>query len=133
MIHQVGINLTDDLVEDLLNTSDQDLLQEYDDKQKDCIVNSMQEIFKKSCNQFGIKKLERAKQEVTNNKTKQNKILHISDPVYAREKINNFFAHNKENTAFTMAARNAEELSDQDIIGLYNRMVRLNIISDENE
>lgn len=128
------MNLADELAKDILNATDQELIEEFDDEGLDLddVANATKAVFESCCSDIGIEKLNKAQRELKKNKANQPVLKPMIDPAYARSRIKQVFDNNKIENQFTMAARNADELSDADIVGLYNRMLRLNIISNDS-
>ena len=123
--------LADVLVDDIMNTSDEDILAEitedYGDSEK--LANDMRALFETTIEEFGKSKLAAAKQAVKEARSESAAVVNI-DQSDARRRYNKMITDDKK---LTMAARKGSEQSERDIMNTIEDLAELGAFDDEEE
>lgn len=126
--------LADALVEDILNTTDQEILDEAreDYGNAKAGADEVRALFQLAKTKMAKGRLEAAKKGLTAHRSKEmGKVLPF-EMTKARQLVARFAANDSElQGRLTMAARKGEELSDQDIQGIIEDMIELGILSKD--
>jgi len=127
--------LTDALVEDILNASDEDILKEavedYGDPNGEAA--KVRALYEKTQVMMSKKRLLMAKSAVDQEKCLRRNIPHIN-PNEARGKLEAILRENPEaSREFTLAARKGQELSDSDVVGMLEDLQELGLYHPEDD
>lgn len=118
--------LADMLVEDVLNTSDEDLLREFSEEGGDPeqFATEMRELFDTTVLRSNKQRMAAAKAGVAANRQKSRTAvkLHASD---ARRRLRTILSNPNVPAGLTLAARNESELSDADVLGMLEDLKEL--------
>ena len=123
-------NLTDELLKDLLEVTDEEILAEAveDGVDIDQAVASVRSLIEQ--NRYKIAK-EKIKSQKAGFSPQKGKIIDIAE---AREKIKKALKQKSTHAdSFIMAARSGENLPDEDILGCYEDMVELGLIKEDQD
>ncbi len=126
--------LANALVEDVLATSDREILAEFTETHGDPRKNSdaMRSLFEKSVLNVRKARLRAAQAGVTADRTSATarKIVSIED---ARGKLRRVLASCPPHVKFTLAARNEDELSDADVLGMLQDLEELGVVPPDDK
>lgn len=128
--------LADALVEDILNASDEDILAEFRETQGDPAKNaaSMCALFEKTVIAMNKQRLADAKAGVAaarrGTAPASMKTIDITE---ARRRLRGVLDTSINNQPVTIAARKESELSDADVLGIYDDLKELGIIAPDDE
>ncbi len=125
--------LADALVEDILEMSDEELIEEIGDLQEvQRIATDTQSLFENSVIATGKARLAAAKTAVTANQLERSATVVALDPSAARRRIDRALASDPETQRkLTLAARKGEGLSDSDIQGMLEDLAELGVLPDD--
>jgi len=129
--------IADKLIDDLFETSDQELLAEAIDDYGDVdeAVADVKNIWKNAQQTTGKRRLQTAKQSLTNQRDLHSKStsINITNISNARKFLRNII-DNKDNLPgqLTLAARNLDDLTDEDVLKILNDLHELGAISDKD-
>ncbi|MDR3579203.1 MAG: hypothetical protein P4L44_04475 [Oryzomonas sp.] len=128
-------HLTDALVEDILNTSDKEILSEAaeDSGSPEAEATRVREILKTAQTLAAKKRLSAARLAVAQQKKEPQKGKVITlDPLQARRTLATILQKHPESTQeFTLAARKGKELSDSDVLSMLEDLRELGIYDPE--
>lgn len=134
--HEGLDRLTDLMVEDILSTPDADIindLQEFKDEPK-VAADRMRSIIGQARNVIAKRRLEAAKVAVAASKRHQSISTTATDPAAARQLLKRLAANDPDvRQKITLAARNEDELSDRDIVGILDDLRELGVIPEDDE
>jgi hypothetical protein len=127
--------LADALVDDIINTPDDDILaeitEEYGDTDK--LAADMRTLFENTVQEAGKAKLAAAKRAVNETRGKGATVLGI-DEAKARRRYEDILAADKElSDKLTMAARKGEGQSKRDIMYTIEDLAELGVFDDEED
>lgn len=125
--------LVDVLVEDLLDASDEEIISEFAETHGDPAKNSvdMRALFEKSVLKANKDHLRAAKVAVAASRAAPtSKFVSMAN---ARERLGQVLASCPPDTKLTLAARNENELSDADVLGMLQDLEELGIITPDDE
>jgi len=124
------LRLADALVEDIMNASDEEIMNELKDEGDDLAQSAAatRALFDKAAIVAAKGKLLDAKAAVAANRQRSVAILKL-DPTKVRERLRRIIANDPEE--FTMAARKGDVLSDEDVRGIIEDLVELGLIDDD--
>jgi hypothetical protein len=126
--------LVDVLVEDVLDASDEEILAEFAETHGDTAKNSaeMRALFEKSVLKANKDRLRAAKAglAVSRAAAPAPKIVNIEN---ARERLRRVLAACPPDMKLTLAARNENELSDADVLGMLQDLEELGIVPPDDE
>jgi hypothetical protein len=128
--------LADELVDDILNTSDEDILAELKEKGEDPdrIAAEMRALFDQTSISMNKRRLAAAKAgAAAARRTSANVSVRMTDMAAARRRLRQVLDSAGHNQKLTMAARKEDELSDADVLGLLEDFVRLGIPLPEDD
>ena len=124
--------LADEMVDNIINTSDTEILKEIKEEYGDpsLVSKKFNELLKKSQIEAGKAKLKSAQEAL---KQSKNKPVDISkNNLNAKEKLSKFLNDNPQfKEKLTLAARNAEDISENDAIWLLDDLEELKKLSDD--
>ena len=118
--------LSDELIDDIINTPDSEILQEVkeDYGKSDYLANKFRNILEKSKIEVGKQKLQLAKEELRK-KNNQNQIV-IQDDTNAKERLLKYIKENPGKfDEITLAARNGNDISEEDAKGILEDLKEL--------
>jgi hypothetical protein len=125
--------LVNALVEDVLTTSDQEILAEYTEAYGDPKKNSdaMKTLFEKSVLKVRKKRLRAAQAGVAADRlfSTAPKVVSIEN---ARGRLRRVLASCPPHVKLTLAARNEDELSDADVLGMLQDLEELGIVAPDD-
>lgn len=125
------------LIEDILSATDQEVLDDAREHYGDprAAADTVRAIFQQAKLKAGKAKLETARRDLDSQRANATRAAMSLDMAKARQLVAKYAANDSDvHGRLTMAARKAEELSDQDIRGIIDDMIELGIISvDGNE
>lgn len=128
--------LADALVEDILTTSDEDILAEFKETQGDPAQNAvaMRALFEKTVIAMNKQRLADAKAAVAAARrwTAPASVKTV-DIVEARRRLRRVLDTAPNNQPVTIAARKESELSDADVLGMYEDLNELGVIAPDDE
>lgn len=126
--------LADALVEDILNTSDEDILAEFQESQGDPERNAvdMRSRFEKCLIAANKQRLAAAKAGVAANRLTTGGRASIIDMAKARARLRAVLDAPSLPPTLTLAARNESELSDSDILGMLDDLRELGVLPPED-
>lgn len=128
--------LADALVEDILKTSDQDILAETTEDTGDpaAVAAEVRALFEKAVTKTEKARLAAAKRAVAAERD-QPAVVTPFDPAKARLRLNRIIANDDPETArkLTLAARKGEGLSDDDVRGMLEDMEELGILPADDQ
>lgn len=128
-------NLDSALIDDLLATPDGDFLEEVKASGRDPRVaaDRVRAIVAKGSAQAAKSKLRAAKAAVAASRARSAPIPSHLDAAHARQFLKELSANDPEfRKRMTLAARNEEELSDEDILGIIEDLRELGALPDED-
>ena len=129
--------LTDFFVDDILSTSDEDILAEFREAHGDPNLNAvkMRELFEKSLLKSNKKRLAAAKAGVADSRRPSAVSMTVPiDMRAARARLRRMIDRPGAPQKITLAARKEQELSDLDILGMLEDLQELGILlSDDNQ
>ena len=123
-------NLTDELLKDLLEATDEEIIAEAaeDGVDIDQAVASVRSLIEQNRYKIAQEKIRSKKARFSPNSSK------IVDVAEARKRILKALEQNPNHAdSFTMAARSGTNLSDEDILGCYEDMIELGLIKDDQD
>jgi len=123
-------NLTDDLLKDLLETTDEGIIAEAveDGVDVDQAVASVRSLIEQNRYKIAQEKIRFQKAGLS---PKRSKIVDIDE---ARKRIIKALEQNPTHAdSFIMAARSGKNLPDEDILGCYEDMVELGLIKEDQD
>lgn len=129
-------NLDDTLIDDLLATSDSDFLEEVKASGSDprAAADRVRVIVDQGRTLAAKSKLRAAKAAVAASQTTSTRIPFHFDAAHARQLLKDLSANDPEfRKKITLAARNEEELSDEDILGIIEDLRELGIFLDAGD
>lgn len=128
--------LTEALVKDVLESSDGEILEDANEDFGDAskLANEMRELIDRAISEEGKKRLQAAKQRVAERKGhagSSTKILHL--PLDEKRSKFRDLANNDRNLldGMTLAARNEDELTEQDLDAVFEALLRLGAIDED--
>ena len=128
------IRLADALVEDVLAASDQEILAEITETHGDPAKNAeaMRALFEKSVLKLNKDRLQAAKAGLAASRATVpvSKIVSMAN---ARERLRRVLAACPSDVKLTLAARNENELSDSDVLGMLQDLEELGVESPDDE
>lgn len=131
--------LTDILVDDILQTTDAEILSEVEDNGKSvkAEVNSLREILKKAEKQVAKSRLVSARAAIDRQKKAEQvakgKAIRLS-PEDARLALDTILRKHPESTQeFTLAARKGRDLSDTDVMSMLEDLQELGLYAPDDE
>jgi hypothetical protein len=128
-----ALRLADALVEDILSTPDRDVLAEYADLKGDPKKNSdaMRALFEMSVLKVRKSRLHAAQAAVAADRLSSptSKVTNIDD---ARGRLRRLLASCPPQVKLTLAARNEDELSDADVLGMLLDLKELGFAAPED-
>jgi hypothetical protein len=121
--------LGDALVEDILETSDEDILKEaatdYGDINRE--AERLRAVYVKSRATAAKKRLQSAQEAIKQQKERRGNVLYM-DPKNARRKLDTLLRdHPDAASGLTLAARKGQDLSDEDVLGMLEDLEELGI------
>jgi hypothetical protein len=126
--------LVDVLVEDVLAASDEEILAEFAESQSDPAKNSieMRALFEKSVLKANKDRLREAKAGLAASRAAApaSKIVSMEN---VRERLRRALASCPPDVMLTLAARNENELSDADVLGMLEDLEELGITTPDDE
>jgi hypothetical protein len=119
--------LADALVDDILNASDEDILTEFQESYGDPGRNAeeMQAIFEKSILTANKRRLAAAKVGAAASRIKGSTGAALIDITEARRRLRAVLDNPEASKKLTMAARKESELSDADVLGMFEDLDEL--------
>lgn len=125
-------HIVDLMVDDVLEASDEDILQEASEENVDvkACTQKVHTLIQEAVFEHNKFKLEEAKRQVQENKTQNKERLSIVGIERKREIFRNLSSNDNEGS-FTMAARKEEDLSDHDIESALQDMLELGVIDED--
>lgn len=121
--------LADALVEDIFNMSDEEVMSENADADAASDDAQLKELFETALVKANKKRLAAAKAGAAAAREPTMRIVSpVVDIATARERIRYLVGSTELPQPLTLAARNEEELSDADILSLYEDLVELGIL-----
>ncbi len=126
--------LVEVLVEDVLDASDEEILAEFTETRGDPAKNSaeMRALFEKSVLKANKDRLRAAKVAVAASRAAAPTSKFVS-MANARERLRRVLASCPPDMKLTLAARNENELSDADVLGMLQDLEELGIIRPDDE
>jgi hypothetical protein len=128
-----ALRLADALVEDILSTPDREILAEFTDLNGDPRKNSdaMRALFEKSVLKVKKARLHAAQAGVAADRipSPARKVVSIED---ARGRLRRVLASCPPHVKLTLAARNEDELSDADVLGMLQDLEELGIVAPDD-
>ncbi|MCB2009561.1 MAG: hypothetical protein KDF64_02955 [Geminicoccaceae bacterium] len=121
--------LADALVEDLLETSDQDILAEVreDNDDPSAIAANMRAMFEKTVASAGKARLAAARSAIVQDRQRSAVVISL-DPAEARRRLERIVANDPETARkLTLAARKGEGLSDSDVLSMLEDLEELGV------
>jgi len=120
------LKLTDEVVEDLMKATDEEILSEAfeDGLDVDKEVSKVREILEKSKFKHAQEVLSYQANNAVNSSSKEN----IIDLEEAKERIRKAY---DDNPSYLMAARFGEGIPDEDIMDVYRQMVKHGLITED--
>ena len=134
--HEGLDRLTDLMVEDILSAPDADMLSELRESNEDpkAAADRVRSIIGQARNVIARRRLEAAKAAVDASKRHQANNATATDPAAARQLLNRLAANDPDvRQKITLAARNEDELSDRDVVGILDDLRELGVISEDDE
>ena len=128
-------NLDGALIDDLLATPDSDFLEEVKASGRDprAAADRVRAIVAKGGTLAAKSKLRAAKAAVAASRARSVHIPSHLDAAHARQLLKELSANDPEfRKKMTLAARNEEELSDEDILGIIEDLRELGVLPDED-
>jgi hypothetical protein len=128
--------LADDLVDDILNASDQDILAEFKENHgdPDRMAAGMRALFDKTLISMNKRRLVAAKAGVTAALRTVGAVP--ARPVQitaARQQLRRLLNSASADQKLTLAARNEDELSDADVLGMLEAFAELGVVPPEDD
>lgn len=132
--HSALDRLADALVEDILNTSDEDILAEFQESQGDPERHAadMRALFEKGLIAANKQRLAAAKAGVAANRRTTGAAVPTSDMAKARARLRAVLDTPGLPHTLTLAARKESELSDSDILGMLDDLRELGVLPPED-
>jgi hypothetical protein len=126
--------LVDVLVEDVLDASDEEILAEFTETHGDPAKNSaeMRALFEKSVLKANKDRLRAAKAGLAASRAPASTSKFVS-MANVRERLRRVLASCPPDMKLTIAARNENELSDADVLGMLQDLEELGIITPDDE
>jgi hypothetical protein len=128
------LHLADALAENIDRTSDTDLLAEAAEDKADIqhLADAMRNLFDKVESEAGKAKMAAARAAVDADRRRGSESVVRLDPAVARRRLAEVIARSRGvEGRLTLAARKAEELSDDDVLAILENLEELGVISDE--
>ncbi|MCZ2115715.1 MAG: hypothetical protein LC123_06860 [Burkholderiales bacterium] len=128
-------NLDDALIDDLLATPDSDFLEEVKASGRDprAAADRVRAIVEQGRTLAAKSKLRAAKAAVAASQAMSVRIPSHLDAAHARQLIKELSANDPEfRKKMTLAARNEEDLSDEDVLGIIEDLRELGVLPDED-
>ena len=129
-------NLDNSVVEDLLATSDSEFLEEIMASGIDphIAADRIRKIVEQGHNLAAKSKWRAAKAAAASNQAASVRVRPLVDSARARQLLRELSANDPEfQKKVTLAARNEEDLSDEDILGIIDDLRELGVIRDEDD
>jgi hypothetical protein len=129
------LRLADALAEDVDRTSDRDLLAEAAEDHIDVagLAAAMRGLFDQLESEAGKMRMAKARAAVDADRPQTAAIAHI-DPAEARRRLAQILAHASESgRKLTLAARKAEDLSDQDVLAILENLEDLGMLLPDGD
>jgi hypothetical protein len=130
-------SLSDALVTDILNASDEEILSEGSEEfgTSKAEADHVRELFKQAQAMVAKKRLKAAREEIEQQrKTPQRVKIIPLKPLEARRKLEALLNEHPEATReFTLAARKGKDLSDADILSMLEDLQELGLYNPETE
>ncbi len=126
--------LTDELIDNIINTSDREILKEVEEDYDDpsFVANRVREILKKSQIKAGKNRLQSAREELKKLKNKDQKGAGITSSF--KEALSKFLRENPEfSNELTFAARNRKEVTEEDAKGILEDLEELKNIQQQKD
>jgi hypothetical protein len=128
-----ALRLADALVEDILNTPDDEVLAEFADLNGDSRKNSdaVKTLFERSVLKVRKARLHAAQARAASDRISSptHKVTHIEN---ARDRLRRVLASCPPHVRLTLAARNEDELSDSDVLGMLLDLEELGIVGPDD-
>jgi hypothetical protein len=126
--------LADALIEDVLATPDQELLAEFSDARGDPAKNAdaMRALFEKSVLKSNKDRLRAAQAGLAASRAHSGP-ARIFNMQNARERLRRVLASCPRDVKITLAARNENELSDADVLGMLQDLDELGIVAPDDD
>ena len=126
--------LADALVEDMLATSDQEIVAEFIETQGDPSKNAeaMRALFEKSVLKANKNRLRAAQAELATDQAAPARPGIVS-MANVRDRLRRALATCPPDVKLTLAARNENELSDADVLGMLQDLEELGIVAPDDE
>lgn len=128
-------NLNDSLIDDLLATPDSEFIEEVKASGRDphAAADRVRAIVEKGRALAAKSKLRAAKAAVAASRVRSAPIPSHLDAAHARQLLKELSANDPEfRKKITLAARNEEELSDEDILGIIEDLRELGVLPNED-
>lgn len=128
-------NLDDALIDDLLATRDSDFLEEVKASGRDprAAADRVRAIVEQGRTLAAKSKLRAAKAAVAASRATSARIPSLLDAAHARQLLKELSANDPQfRKKMTLAARNEEELSDDDVLGIIGDLRELGVLPDED-
>ncbi len=124
--------IVDLMVDDVLETSNEEILQEVSEENRDVKAEAQRvhALIQEAVFEHNKSKLEEAKKQVKTHKSRSRLQLRVAGIDKKRELLRNLNA-NDNMVHLTMAARKEEELSDRDIESVLQNMLELGLIDED--
>lgn len=127
--------LTDELVEDVLTASDEDILSESDVDFPSVTAEAdhVRALLGKAQVNVGKRLMQKARASLDQQKTiRSTKVLQL-DPLQARRKLESFLSKHPEAATreLTLAARKGTDLTDSDVMSMLEDLLELGLFNDD--
>lgn len=133
--HELIERLTDALIEDILNASDEEILSELAEESGASKVEAgnVRKLFEKAQTMSAKKRLVAAREAIEQEKPQRAKVIPLNS-LQARRKLETILnEHPEETRELTLAARKGTDLSDADILGMLEDLQELGLYNPESE
>lgn len=126
--------LTDELIDNIINTPDSEILKEVEEDYGDpsFVANRVREILKKSQIKAGKNRLQSAREELKKTENKDQK--EFGNIHSFKEALSKFLRENPEfGDELTLAARNGKEVTEEDAKGILEDLEELKNIQQQKD
>lgn len=130
------LNIADAMVDDILNASDEEIQKEVEEIFGDAkeSANHTRDLFMKTSASIAKQRADKIRSEIDKERTNRSMPSNVMSLDEARIKINQLIESAPESyPELTMAARNGEGIPDEDIPGIIEDLIALELISKDDE
>lgn len=129
--HEGLDRLTDLMVEDILSTTDADMLSDLSESK--AAADQVRSIIGQAHNVIAKRRLKAAKAAVATSKHRQVGSISAIDPAAARQLLKRLASNDPDiRQKITLAARNEDDLSDRDVVGILDDLRELGVIPEDD-